>query len=229
MSAARRGKDGARSGLSRTLVTSELLDQATRLFAEKGYEATTLLDIANALNVSRPALYHYVNSKEDLLAMLVEQVSGGFADLLAQLASREDISASQKLADAVTLMVRQRAEHPDQFRILDRSETVLPEPLGTEHLAAKRKVLREFIRVIDAGIESREFRHVDSRTTALSLIGMCNWVAWWFRPGHDVDAVIETIKDLAEAMLAANGAAATAHTTRTIDQIRALLDRLDPR
>ena len=226
MSAAERPR-GARSGLSRTLVTSELLDQATRLFAEKGYEATTLLDIANALNISRPALYHYVNSKEDLLAMLVEQVTNGFAEVLAELASRRDMSPAEKVRDVVALMVRQRAEHPDQFRILDRSEPVLPEPLAETHLAAKRKIVRQFTALIDAGIDSGELRHVDARMTALSVLGMCNWVAWWIRPGADVDPVVTTVTDLVEAMLAIReGARPGGETAQTIDQIRALLDRL---
>lgn len=218
---------GSRSGLSRTLVTSELLDRATRLFAEKGYEATTLLDIANALNISRPALYHYVRSKEDLLGMLVEQVTNGFADVLGQLRSRKDISPAEKVRDVVSLIVRQRAEHPDQFRILDRSEPVLPEVLAKNHLATKRKILAQLTDLIQAGIEAGEFRRLDPRTAALSLLGMCNWVAWWFRPGSEVEPVVDTVTDLVSAMLAADGAGRGRGDTRTIAQIRELLDRLE--
>ncbi|MEU5397975.1 TetR/AcrR family transcriptional regulator [Streptomyces sp. NPDC005963] len=217
-----------RSALSRQLVTSELLDKATELFAEKGYESTTLLDIANALGISRPGLYNYVRSKEELLGMLVEQVSRGLAEVLEHLSGRADLSPTEKLMTVVALLVRQRAEHPDQFRILDRSETVLPEPAGTEHREAKRKVLREVVKVVEAGIESGEFRSVDARTAALSLLGMCNWVAWWFSRGADVDAVVDTITDLATAMLTTRGSSAThAETARTVEQIRVLLDRLD--
>jgi AcrR family transcriptional regulator len=218
-----------RSGLRRTLMTSELLDTATRLFAQKGYEATTLADIAGALGISRPALYHYVNSKDDLLGMLVEQVSAGLAEVLAELAGRGDMSASQKVADVVALMVRQRAEHPDQFRILDRSEPVLPGELATRHLAAKRKILRELSELIAAGTEAGEFRRVDPRTTALTLLGMCNWVAWWFHPGGDIQGTVDMLTDLARAMLATSAAADRAETAQTIDDIRKLLDQLDRR
>jgi AcrR family transcriptional regulator len=219
-----------RSSLSRALVTSELLDRATRLFAEKGYEATTLLDIANALGISRSALYHYVSTKDDLLTMLVEQVSQGLAEVLAQLGAQQDRSAAERFSDAVALMVRRRAEHPDQFRVLDRSEPVLPEPVGSQHLAAKRRVLKELTQLIEAGIEAGDFRQVEPRTTALAVLGMCNWVAWWFRADGDVDAVVTEITGLVGAMLATDtGSVRKTDTTRTINEIRGLLDRLERR
>jgi len=223
-----KSKGSSRSGLSRQLVTSELLDASTRLFAEKGYESTTLQDIAKALGMSRPALYHYVSSKDELLAMLVEQVSQGFAEVLRQLTERADLSPTEKLDNVVEITVRQRAQHPDQFRILDQSEQVLPEPVRTNHRDAKRKVLREVITVIEAGIAAGEFRAVDPRTTALSLLGMCNWVAWWFPRSGAVEPVVATVSDLARAMLI--GPATTANqpaTTKVVGEIRALLDRLD--
>ena len=218
-----------RTALSRHLVTSEVLDKATAIFAEKGYESTTLADIASALGISRPALYHYVSNKEDLLTMLVEQVSRGLAEVLESLSGRQDLSPTQKLMDVVALLVRQRAEHPDQFRILDRSETVLPEPAGADHREAKRKVLREVVSVIAAGIAAGEFRAVDARTTALSLLGMCNWVAWWFRRGGDVDAVVGSVTDLATSMIIrSDSPSAPDATADTVDRIRELLDRLSP-
>lgn len=220
----------SRSALSRQLVTSELLDTATALFAEKGYESTSLLDIAKALGISRPGLYNYVSSKEELLTMLVEQVSRGLAAVLEQLTARADLSPTEKLRDVVALLVRQRTEHPDQFRILDRSETALPEPVGSEHREAKRKILREVMAVIEDGIERGEFRRVDSRTAALSLLGMCNWVAWWFSRGSDVEETVATVTDLAQNMLAApDSPASVSEAARTVDEIRTLLDRIAPR
>lgn len=220
----------SRSALSRQLVTSELLDKATALFAEKGYESTTLLDIAKALGISRPGLYNYVSSKEELLTMLVQQVSRGMADVLEQLTARTDLSPTEKLRDVVALLVRQRTEHPDQFRILDRSETVLPEPVGSEHREAKRKILREIMAVIEAGVDRGEFRPVDARTAALSLLGMCNWVAWWFSRGSDVEETVAGVTDLAQSMLIAPGASGNvAETARTVEEIRSLLDRIAPR
>ena len=206
----------------------ELLDKATAVFAEKGYEATSLQDIADVVGISRSALYHYVSSKEALLQMLVEQVSGSLAEVLDQLSAREDMSARDKLVNVVSLLVRQRAAHPDQFRILDRAENALPGPVGAEHLEAKRTIVRRLVAVIEAGIASGEFKSVDPRTAAFSLVGMCNWVAWWFRAGYDIDPVVAAITEFAEAMLLAGPRpASNARRVEMIHEAQALLTRLE--
>lgn len=210
-------------------MTSELLDKATELFAAKGYETTTLQDIADAVGVSRSALYHYVSSKDELLTVLVEQVSRGLAEVLEELAARQDLSAREKLVNVVGLMVHQRAEHPDQFRILDRSETVLPEPAGTEHLEAKRTVVRELVKMIVTGTESGDFRQVDARTAALSILGMCNWVAWWFRPGSDIQPVVETITGFAESMLVADNGLRDPQSRKLLQQLQRVAADLERR
>ena len=216
-----------RSTARRTLVTSELLDQATTLFSTQGYDATSLQDIADAMGISRPALYHYVKNKDELLGMLVDQVSQGLADDLGELATRGDLSATQKLRELTTLLVRQRAKHPAQFRILDQAETMLPEPASTKHVEAKRRVLREMIGIIESGTRSGEFIATDARTAAFSLLGMCNWVAWWAKPSSDVEAIAATITEFAERMLVRDARGGTAGPTDVLREIRRNLDWLE--
>ena len=80
-----------RSPTRRSLITRELVGTAARLFAERGYETTSLQDVAEAMGVSRTGLYHYVSSKEELLARLVAGWSRELADRLATLRRRPDL------------------------------------------------------------------------------------------------------------------------------------------
>jgi AcrR family transcriptional regulator len=59
----------------RELVENEIYEHATRLFAERGFAGTRLQDIADALGITRLALYYYVKSKDELLAKLVTEVT----------------------------------------------------------------------------------------------------------------------------------------------------------
>src|SRR5213079_854717 len=64
------GKPPGATTARRELVENEIYEIAIRLFAERGFAGTSLQDIADALGITRPALYYYVKSKDELLAKL---------------------------------------------------------------------------------------------------------------------------------------------------------------
>jgi AcrR family transcriptional regulator len=214
----------------RLLLSKELLDKATRLFAEQGYESTTLRDIAEAVGISRPALYHYVSSKEDFLVALVEQ-SRELATSLIELRRREDLDSIGKLRTLTEFLVRQRAEAPDRFRVLDRSESLLPEETRSEHRHLRQDILRELTGIINEGIASGAFRSVDSRIAAFSVLGMCNWVAWWFRPDSEkeIDDVVREISQSAVIMLqqATLGGAGSPIAQQLLESMRSNVEILE--
>ena len=210
--AAGRTADGAPARATRTrtsssrreLVMSEILEHATRLFAERGYDGTTLQDIADAIGITRPGLYNYISSKEQLLAALVRDVSENTAHIVRAVRLRNDLSSVEKLRVVVRALVLQRAGAPERFRVLDRTEAALPEGVAALHLKARREVLTEMRAIIKEGVSPGELRPRDARLAALSVIGMCNWVAWWFHPGssHPAEPVADQLAQNAVDMLA---------------------------
>ena len=200
------GRPESRRGAAprRKLLMSEIVDQAMRLFAERGYDGTTLQDVADAVGLSRPNLYNYVKSKEELLVAMVEATTQSAADSLREVRRRSDLDSTEKLRMLVRTLVLSRAEQPAQFRTLDRSDQALPPEIAKKHLQGRRAVLHEITGVIEEGVTAGRFRPVDARITALSIIGMCNWVAWWFHPSptHPAEPVAEQIAENAVAMLA---------------------------
>ncbi|QJY49333.1 TetR/AcrR family transcriptional regulator [Pseudonocardia broussonetiae] len=191
-----------RGASRRELVENEMYDHAVRLFAERGFAGTSLQDIADAMGVTRPALYYYVKSKDELLAKLAADVAGGSASEMAEIAARTDLDALGKLHAIARLTVVRLARQPDRFRLLIRSEAELPPELAASYVASRRAVLKAVADVVEQGVVAGQLRPVDARVGALAVIGMCNWVAWWFRPDRDdVDAVADQIADMALAAL----------------------------
>ncbi|PVZ14585.1 TetR/AcrR family transcriptional regulator [Actinomycetospora cinnamomea] len=199
MSPSENGRVSAR----RELVEAQIYEQATRLFAERGFAGTSLQDIADAMGMTRPALYYYVRNKDQLLAQLVTEITEGPADAAAEIAD-SDAGATEKLRRLVHLIASRQAHHAARFRLVIRSESELPPDLASAHETAKRRVLDGFARVVDQGIRSGEFRPRPVRTTALALIGMCNWIAWWFHPGgsQSAEEVAEQMADMAVTLVA---------------------------
>lgn len=195
--------DAGRASTRRELVEAQIYEEATRLFAERGFAGTSLQDIADAMGMTRPALYYYVRNKDELLARLVTEITEGPAGMVEEIAGR-DLDATAKIRALVRLLAARQADHAARFRLVIRSESELPGDLASAHEVAKRRVLDGVVRVVDQGVRSGEFRPADVRTTALALIGMCNWIAWWFHPGgaRSADDVAEQMAEMAVALVA---------------------------
>ena len=101
------------------------------------------------------------------------------------------------------MIVTDRAKKPREFRLLDRSSSSLPDELTEEYLHGRREALAIVRSVIGQGISEGDFKPVDERVAALSVLGMCNWVAWWFEPAdnHPISPIAEQISDSAVSML----------------------------
>lgn len=198
------GSEPARKASARReLVENELYEHATRLFAERGFAGTSLQDIADALGITRPALYYYVRSKDELLAKLVTEVTDGPLDEIDALVGSDGPDAVQKLRGIVQIIVGRRTSQPERFRLLIRSEAELPEELTAAYDKSRRTILKVIAGVVDDGVRSGRFRPVDARVAALGVLGMCNWVAWWFQPGgrDTTEAVTEQLADMAVGSL----------------------------
>ena len=75
----------------KTIVAKEVLEQAALLFARKGFASTSLQDVAEAIGLSRPALYYYYPSKNALLAAMVEDVTVAAVNMLAEIRNNVEL------------------------------------------------------------------------------------------------------------------------------------------
>jgi AcrR family transcriptional regulator len=207
----------------KALVEAQILEAATELFAARGFAGTSLQDVAEATGLTRPAIYHYFSSKEDLLSRLVSEVTVGPAADLRRIRRSAEMPVVDRLREMAASIALLQAQHPARFRMLIRSEADLPQGLADTYADGRRSVLREFSSLIEEGVASGDFRPVDPRTAALGIIGLCNWVAWWHRPGDDTDdrRVAVALADMAVASVMSNDVRVTDATG--VDRVLELL------
>lgn len=191
----------ARQHNRRRLVSQELLEHSARLFSAQGYANTSFQDIADAMGISRPALYHYVGNKEEILEALVRDVLQRVVEILEQARDRDDLAEDERVELALRHIIVNNARNTTRFRLLDRSEPDLPTEIAEMHRQARRRVLELLTGLIDDATNAGLFRPLPARTTALGMLGMANWVAWWYRVGTDgdADAVADVLVDLVTA------------------------------
>src|SRR4051812_25381231 len=159
----------------------EILAAAARMFREKGYHGTSVRDIAESVGLLKGSLYHYIRSKEDLLARLFDGALEDTVSELTAIASR-DASATDRLREMVAAYVRAVTANLDAVGLYLREWRALPPP-ELSRLRARRRAMRTlFEDVIAEGVRRREFATSDVKISTLAILGMANWLFEWYRP-----------------------------------------------
>jgi AcrR family transcriptional regulator len=215
-----------RAGLRRRLVEREILERAAELFAERGFAGTTVQDIADALGMSRPALYYYVKSKEVILEQLVENLSINDATALESIRRRRSGDPVEKLREMAHHLATNAGSNPHQTQILAQSKHHLPERIAQLNLDAERSIVQSLIWVLEQGTRRGQFRQVDPRTAALTIVGMCLWIAWWIEDAPLEQQPVQIAAQAVNSVLAVDGDREIDAPADLLRAARANLDRL---
>lgn len=172
---------------NRELQKRSVLEVAARLFMERGFAGTSMSDVAEALTISRSTLYYYFESKEQILSSLVEEVTVSINETATDLTSNRR-QPDELLHELVQRHVIFIATNGTIYRVLTNSQMFLSDELKAINDAAKEGIFNNFRKVIEQGVETGIFRPVRPGMTALTIIGMCNWVSSWFNSSKALSA-----------------------------------------
>jgi TetR/AcrR family transcriptional regulator, cholesterol catabolism regulator len=167
-----------------------IVQGAAELFADKGYFGSTLQELAEIAGIQKGSLYHFYQSKDDLLfdvlrtALAVPQ-----AEFDRVLASEDSFAG--KLTAMVGILVRYYNEMLPWMVVFTREDlgSVENEERRAELVSLRRHFEDTWERVIRDGIEAGEFRaDLDYKVVTYAIIGMVNWMFKWYKPGGRLSA-----------------------------------------
>jgi TetR/AcrR family transcriptional regulator, cholesterol catabolism regulator len=170
------------------------------LFHAQGYAATSVRDIARALDMQGASLYAHVTSKEDLLWSIVDRAATAF-EVGAEAALVESAAgdAVDRLAAFVEAHVEVVTADPERASVFVTEWRHLSEP-HREEIAGRRDAYEGRLRtLIVAGIASGAFRSTDPAIAAVFLLSALNGIAAWYRPDGRLspDRIADHFVDLA--------------------------------
>jgi TetR/AcrR family transcriptional regulator, cholesterol catabolism regulator len=170
---------------------SELVRQAARLFAEKGYHGTSTGDLAEAMGVQKGSLYAHISSKADLLWEVAHEGAEAFHAALD--AIPEGVSPTERIRLALRAHLRVVAEQLDVATVFVREWRYLEGDRLNEFVGERRRYEERFRALFREGRELGELRpDLDDGTAALLALSAANWAYTWLRPGTDTDALADT-------------------------------------
>src|SRR5690242_9809404 len=164
----------------------ELTRIAARLFAERGYQGTSLADLAGALGVQKPSLYHHIASKEDLLWEVAWEGAQAFHAGLDALPA--EVPALERIRLALRAHLAVVAGQLDVATVFVREWRHLEGERRERFLDERRRYEERIRELFREGVERSELRtDLDVATAALLFLSAANWAYTWLRPGADTD------------------------------------------
>lgn len=163
-----------------------VLQTAAQLFLDKSYARTSLNDVAEKLNITKPALYHYFHNKEEILLECYRLGCGMIEEILNDIAAHcgnglEKVAAFiYSYANVMTINFGRCVMRMD--------EGDLSQGAFAEVRAYKRKIDRRLRAFIQDGIADGSIAPCDPKIAAFSLAGALNWICIWYEPDGPLSA-----------------------------------------
>ena len=164
-----------------------IVDTSAHLFARHGYHATGITELCEANDLGKGALYHYIGSKEELLAAIhdrvMDEVMGG-ADRVAAAGG----SPSTQLAMLGEQLLDVIDRYPDHVWVFLHEFHVLTGDKAKQFRGRRHEYERRVEAIVQAGVDAGEFRDVDAWLTARAWLGIHNYTYLWLQAGGRVNA-----------------------------------------
>ncbi|MHC5703254.1 TetR/AcrR family transcriptional regulator [Streptomyces tirandamycinicus] len=177
--------------MPRAMREQQMLDAAVQTFGQRGYRPASMDEIAELAGVSKPLVYLYLNSKEDLFTACIRRES---AALVAAVRAAVDpgLPADRQLWEGLTAFFRHTNEHPDAWAVLHRQARTHGEPFAAEVAVLRDEIVTFVTGLIGAAAREAhgpgELAAGEAAGLAQALVGAAESLAGWANDTPGVSA-----------------------------------------
>jgi len=160
---------------------SEVLLAAEKLFSERGFQATSVRDIAEAVDIKAGSLYAHIETKEDLLWAIVTSAADRFFEAVEPIV-HSDVVPIEKLRRVITAHVKVVTSSTSAAAVYSTEWRHLTDPRRRE-FAARRDAYEQIVRgLVHDCIRQGTLGDVDEKFATLLILSSINWIYHWYRP-----------------------------------------------
>jgi AcrR family transcriptional regulator len=160
---------------------AQIVEKAAELFDQAGYHTTSMDDIARAVGLAKPTLYHYFDSKDRILLEVHEEFISLLLGRQRHRAADDDTDMSELLYEVMVDILDLMRTHRGHVRVFFEHHRELA-PASREGILAGRDAYFSSVRrLFEVGRDRGEF-DCDPQLSAMALFGMCNWAYQWYDP-----------------------------------------------
>lgn len=203
-------------------VEDDILSKAAALFDELGYGRTSLQDIAEAVGIARPSLYHYFSSKEEILATLVEHATTAREDIVDEV-RRMDGTPRVRLSALLRNIGRSTSANPAGLRLTLNNNGSLPPEIRQRNARSRRVLFELLTEILAEGVDTGVLQPMNVRESAATMIAALTGLQYREIGGIRMDP--DHAAELLEHMLISGITQPTERQASDVDQALGLLHR----
>jgi AcrR family transcriptional regulator len=161
-------------------VRDKVLAVAVQLFAEYGYHAATMRDIARVAGIRAASIYYHYANKQALLVEIMETHMWRLNTNLERIVSKHE-TVQQRLYEAIANHIRLHTTYKPEFFIIDTEIRALEGENREKILALRDQYEALLQKLLQEGMKQGVLRQTDVKVSSYAIIAMCTEVATWFR------------------------------------------------
>ena len=182
----------------------EILRAAARLFQQRGYDATSMNDVAAALKLSKGGLYHHFESKDEILFHIMSHAMQITEERVINVVRRIDNARLEGAEERLRMLIRLHIEvvlSPEdrEITVMLHENHPLP-PTLRRKINGRKKDYVHFVEHLIADVQRKRNSpsSVTPRAAAFALLGMINWIYQWYKPDGPLtgDALVKQYTDI---------------------------------
>lgn len=169
------------------MTRDEILEAAAQIFSQKGFHATSMQDIAEAVNLQKASLYHHISSKQELLV--------GVLDLALELVIanmqavvERPLLPDEKLRASMVVYLKTMLDNRELAAVLLLEYRSLNPELHDRHIQRRDQFELLWRGLIQEGLDKGVFTCEEPAIVARALLGVMNWTITWYRPDGRLQA-----------------------------------------
>jgi TetR/AcrR family transcriptional regulator, cholesterol catabolism regulator len=164
----------------------EVLDAAARVFYERGYSDASVQDVADELGILKGSLYHYIDTKEDLLFRLLQETHDEIYEILEEVSALEGLNPLQRLEIYIRKQVEYNIDNLLRVSVYYHDLERLTEERRKAIVGRRREHEQWVIGLIgEAQSSGLADPNLDPKIAARCIFATIIWTYRWFRKGRD--------------------------------------------
>lgn len=164
----------------------EILKVSARLFRKRGYSATSMRDIAEAVGIKAASIYNHMSSKQEILRILLLDIATQFTKGMSEIHKKEEASI-QKIRELIGLHIQLTVDHTDAIALIAGEWVHLEEPDKSAYVSLRDHYENDFKRIIDQAKAEATVVQIETEIILFNMLSTLRWLYSWYSRNRGYD------------------------------------------